>query len=166
MVFSSSQVRTTVVSTCLAGALFVAPALAATTTTNLNVSASVVDTCVVSASNVNFGTYGGTQLDGAGTVSVTCTNLAAYTVELDAGGGAGASVASRKLTGPASQTINYSLYKDAARTTLWGTVAGSQSVAGTGTGTQQVLNVYGRMPASQTPGAGTYNDTVIVTVAY
>jgi len=39
-------------------------------------------------------------------------------------------------------------------------------VAGTGTGAAQNLTVYGRIPASQFPGAGSYSDTVVVTLTY
>jgi len=141
-------------------------AWAASTTTTFNVTATVVATCTVSATNVAFGNYGSTQLDSTGAVSIACTNLAPYTIELDAGAGSGATVAARKMTGPSSQTLGYSLYQDASRTLLWGTTAGSNSVAGTGNGATQSLTVYGRVPATQYPTAGSYTDTVTVTVTY
>ncbi|MES2959430.1 MAG: spore coat U domain-containing protein [Pseudomonadota bacterium] len=150
----------------LIAALTPAPGWAATTSGTFNVTASVVATCSVSATDVAFGTYTGAQLDGSGSISVTCTNLLPYTVELNAGIGAGSTVASRLMTGPSSQTISYSLYQNAGRTTLWGTTAATQSVAGTGIGTAQALTVYGRAPAAQTPGVGSYSDTITVTVTY
>ncbi len=143
-----------------------APGTAATSTGTLSVTATVVATCSVATAHVAFGTYGGTQLDGVGAVSITCTNLAPYTVELGAGAGAGASAASRKLTGPAGQSLDYGLYQDAARSAVWGSAGSLQAVTGTGIGSLQSLTVYGRMPASQTPGAGVYTDTVTVTVTY
>lgn len=139
---------------------------ASTTTTTFNVTASVVATCSVSATDVAFGSYTAAQLDGSGTLSVTCTNQLPYTVELSAGTGSGATVASRLMTGPSSQTITYSLYQNAGRTTLWGLTAATQSVAGTGSGAAQSLTVYGRAPASQTPIVGSYSDTITVTVTY
>lgn len=157
---------TTAAAGLLAATLQPAPAIAATTTTTFNVTASVVATCSVSASDVAFGTYTSAQLDGSGSVSVTCTNGVTYTVGLDAGTGSGATAASRLMTGPASQTITYSLYQNAGRTTLWGLAAASQSVAGTGSGVAQTLTVYARAPAAQTPGVGSYSDTITVTVTY
>ena len=149
----------------LAAALMPAAAIAATTTT-FDVTANVVATCSVSATQVAFGTYTGAQLDGSGTVSVTCTALWPYVVELNAGTGSGATVANRLMTGPASSTIIYSLYQNALRTTPWGFTAAAQSVAGVGNGVAQSLTVYGRAPASQTPSVGSYSDTITVTVTY
>ena len=141
-------------------------AQAGTASTTFNVTATVLATCGVSATNVAFGNYGSGQVDATGTISVSCTNLAAYTVELDAGTGSGATIASRRMTGPSNQTLAYTLYHDAARSLLWGTTSGLQSVVGIGNGAAQALTVYGRIPSAQYPGAGSYSDTITVTVTY
>ncbi|MCR6502850.1 spore coat protein U domain-containing protein [Shinella sp. CPCC 101442] len=39
-------------------------------------------------------------------------------------------------------------------------------MSGTGSGSQQDITIYGRVPAQNTPLAGTYTDTVVVTVTY
>ncbi len=138
---------------------------AATTSGTMPVTATVSSSCVVSTSAVAFGSYnptGGSQLDGTGTVSVTCTKDTSYTVALD-GGGQGA-VASRAMLSGAN-LLTYQLYSDAARTTVWGDTAG-QLVSGTGTGAQQDLTVFGRIPASQNVPSGAYADTINVTVTY
>lgn len=152
----------------LAAVAFWAPAgvPAATSTTTFAVSATVLSTCAVSASPLAFGNYAMTQTDSTTTLSVTCTNGTTYTVSLNAGTGTGASVATRKLTGPSSQTLDYSLYQDAGRASLWGETIGVDTVAGTGNGAAQSLTVYGRIPASQAPGAGAYADTITVSVTY
>lgn len=150
----------------LLSALLTSAVHAATVSTTFNVTATVIATCSVSATNVAFGNYGSAQLDATGTISVSCTSLAPYVVELDAGTGSGATIASRRMTGPSSQTLTYSLYSDASRAVLWGTTAGLQSVAGVGNGATQSLTVYGRIPAAQYPGAGSYSDTITVTVTY
>jgi spore coat protein U domain-containing protein, fimbrial subunit CupE1/2/3/6 len=67
--------------------------------------------------------------------------------------------------------MNYNLYTDAARTTIWGNSAVAPTwVAGTGAGmgTAQVLTVYGRVPSGQTDLAvGSFVETAItVTVTY
>ncbi len=162
----STAARAAAASLCALAAVWGTPALCATANTTFSVTANVVTNCVVSASSVAFGTYSTSQLDATGSISVTCTNLAPYTVELDAGTGSGATVASRKMTGPLSQTLNYSLYQDSARTTPWGTLSALQAVAGIGSGAVQALTVYGRVTAAQTPGAGTYSDTITVLVTY
>ena len=143
-----------------------AAAFGATATTSFTVTATVVATCAVSAGNLGFGNYATTVLDATTTISVTCTNLTPYLVELDAGIGSGATVAARRMTGPSSETLSYSLYQDAGRLLVWGPTSALQSVAGTGNGAAQTLTVYGRVNASQSPQAGSYADTITVTVTY
>lgn len=70
------------------------------------------------------------------------------------------------MTGPASATIGYALYRDSGRTQNWGETVGTDTVAGTGDGNVQAITVYGRVPAQATPGVGTYTDSVTVTVTY
>ena len=65
-----------------------------------------------------------------------------------------------------AQTITYGLYQDAARSNPWGNTIGTNTAAGTGTGSNQALTVYGRVGAQTTPSRGTYSDSVVVTVTY
>ncbi len=143
-----------------------APSYSATATAAIAVSANVPALCVVTGTAIAFGNYSSTQLDQSGSIGVVCTNGTTYTVALDAGTGTGATVASRVMTGPSSATMNYTIYKDAARTSVWGQTAGTNTVAGTGNGLLQSLNIYGRIPGSQTPAAGAYADTITVTLTY
>ncbi len=55
--------------------------------------------------------------------------------------------------------------RDAGRTAPWFTDAGNVAT-GSGTGNGQSLTVYGRVPVQTTPVAGTYTDTVVVTITY
>jgi len=132
------------------------------------VTATVVASCDVDAQDLAFGSYdpvSPTPLDAATTISVVCTSGTAYDVSMNAGVGAGATVATRKMSSGGS-TLNYSLYSNAGRTTLWGATSGSNTVTGTGTGAAQTINVYGRIPVNQTSPAGSYTDTITVTVTY
>ena len=150
----------------LAAASAPLPTFAATATTSFNATATVLASCAVSATNVAFGNYSTAQLDSTGSITVTCTNGTTYTVAFDAGTGSGATVAARRMTGPSSQTLTYSLYHDAPRSSVWGSTVGVDTAAGTGSGSAQVLTVYGRVPALQYPQAGSYSDTISVTLAY
>jgi len=141
---------------------------AATATSTFSVQVVLTATCTVSSpSTLNFGTQGilSANVDQTTTVSVTCTNTTPYNVGLDAGTGSGATVATRKLTS-GGNTVNYTLYSDTGRTTLWGNTVGTDTVAGTGNGAAQSLTVYGRIPTQSTPAPGTYTDTITVTVTY
>ena len=136
---------------------------AATDTANMTVDATVVASCTITVNSLNFGDYNLSQLDGTATISPTCTNGTSYSIALDAGTGTGATTTTRKMTNGAN-TLNYSLYQDSGRTTVWGT--GNDDLDGTGSGSAQNITVYGRIPADQSAPAGTYTDTVIVTITF
>lgn len=143
-------------------------ASAGTATGNLPVQVTIVSDCKVqSAAALDFGSQGvlDSALNGATTLGIQCTNTTPYNVRLDAGAGAGATIASRLMT-LAAATVSYNLYRDAARTLVWGVTDGTNTVAGTGNGAVQTLNVYGQIPAQTTPAPGLYTDTVLVTVAW
>jgi spore coat protein U-like protein len=65
-----------------------------------------------------------------------------------------------------AEIITYGLYRDTARTLPWGSTSGTNTVGGTGTGSNQALSVYGRVASQNTPSPGTYTDSVVVTVTY
>jgi spore coat protein U-like protein len=141
---------------------------AASTTSTFAVQATIAATCTInSASTLNFGTLGvlASNTDQTSTIQVACTNTTPYNIGLDAGTGSGATVAVRKLTSGGA-TVNYSLYSDAGRATVWGTTIGTDTVAATGSGAAQSYTVYGRIPAQTTPAPGNYADTITVTVTY
>lgn len=139
---------------------------AATASGTLTISASVVASCTVVGSAIAFGAYTQTVVNQTGTITVLCTNGTAYNVGLDAGTGTGASVSNRKMSASGGGTLNYALYRDSARSNNWGSTIGTDTVTGTGSGLTQTLTVYGQIPASQTPLAGSYSDTVTVTLTY
>jgi len=147
-------------------------ATAATATATFQVTANVQTQCTVSAVDLGFGTVDplGANVDQSTTVTVRCTKNTPYTVGLNAGTTAGATLAQRLMANGAD-TMNYNLYTDAARTTVWGNSAAAPTwVAGTGAGlgSPQVLTVYGRVPSGQTNLAvGNYSEpTITVTVTY
>jgi spore coat protein U-like protein len=158
-------------SALVAAALLLSPLsradAAGTATTTMGVSLTITAGCTVSAAPVAFASASvlSTVVAASGSVTPTCTNTTPYTISLDQGAGSGASVAARKMTGPASATVTYSLYQDAAFSTVWGNTAGAY-VSGTGNGSAQPLVVYGRVPAQSSPAPGAYADVVNVTVAF
>jgi spore coat protein U-like protein len=135
-------------------------------TTMFQVTANTLPTCSVSASNLNFGNYSRLQVDGTTTLSATCTLDAGYNLGLDQGTSTGATVTTRKMTGPASALLGYSLFRDSARTLNWGDSVGTDTVASTGTGLAQTFTVFGRIPASQSAAPGMYTDTITVTLTF
>lgn len=130
-------------------------------------SATVAANCLVSTQDVNFGAQGvlTADVDAAGAVFVTCTPGSAFTIGLGAGAAGGGPTAREMRKG--SEKVVYGLYQNAARNLPWGDgVVPGETVSGTGDGAAQSLGVYGRVPVQSTPSAGTYSDTVVVTVTY
>jgi spore coat protein U-like protein len=149
---------------------FAAPLEAATATNTFTVQAVINAACNISATTLNFGAYdpsSGTALSGSSTVNVYCTSGTPYTAALNIGSGGGSFVTRTIASG--SDTLNYNLYRDAARTQVWGDGTGSTfTVAGTGSGvlTANPITVYGLVPIGQDKPPGTYTSTITVTVTY
>ena len=151
------------------GMFSASPIYAATATSQFQVTMTLQAECkLTSASDLAFGTSGVIQsaVNATSTIGVQCTNTTPYNVGLGAGAGTGATVALRKMTSAGGSTINYQLFRDTARTQTWGDVVGTNTASGTGNGAVQTLTVYGTVPAQTTPAAGSYTDTVQVTVTY
>jgi spore coat protein U-like protein len=131
------------------------------------VSATVVKQCAVSATTLNFGSIGllTANRPGTSTVSVQCANGSVYNIGLDAGLNGGGNINARKMVLGAN-SVGYQLYSNNARTIVWGNTIGTNTVTGTGTGLTQSYTAYGNVPAQTTPAAGTYQDTITVTVTY
>jgi spore coat protein U-like protein len=137
-----------------------------TGTTTLTVSSTLSASCSVAAGALSFGTDVPTPMaaaiDAATTITATCSTGRPYTIALNQGAGAGATEAVRRMSGSGG-TVEYSIYQDSGRTTVWGT--GTAALSRTGTGLPQDLPVYGRMPI-QNAAPGTYADSVTVTVTF
>jgi spore coat protein U-like protein len=149
-----------------------APAMAQTVTANLAVGVTVAKNCSISTTAVAFGSYdpiaanATTPLDGTGTVVVNCTKRAGTRIEL--GLGANASGATRRMKG-ATDFLTYQLYRNAARTTVWGSGAGGSGgrhIAAAPSRAPRTFVVYGRIAAGQDVGAASYNDTVVATINF
>jgi spore coat protein U domain-containing protein, fimbrial subunit CupE1/2/3/6 len=136
-------------------------------TSTFNVQMTLAPTCIISStSTLDFGSQGvlAANIDQTTTLAVQCTNTTPYTIGLNEGTGNGASIAVRKMTS-GSNTVNYSLYSDTGRSVVWGNTS-SNMVGATGNGASQTYTVYGRVPSQTTPAAGSYTDTITVTVNY
>ena len=145
-----------------------APALAATTTTTFNVTATVLAKCTISAANLAFGSYDATaaNLDASSAITVKCNNGKTYDVGLNAGSFSGATVSARSMSGTDPAGLAYTLYRETGRTSNWGNTVSSDTVSGTGNGSNQTLIVYGRIPTGQFVTAGSYSDTITATITF
>jgi spore coat protein U-like protein len=142
---------------------------AATASGTMDMSMVVVDFCEVkTGGTLTFlpsNAWWNSNVDTSGSFQVQCTNGTAYQVGIN--NGANASGGVRRLNS-GTEYLNYQLFQNAGRTTAWGNTNGTDTLGSqTGNGNAQTLNVYGRVPSGQTaPTAGTYTDTVTITVTY
>jgi spore coat protein U-like protein len=128
--------------------------------------------CTISVTPVVFGTYtpaSGTPLDGTGGVRLDCRHNDSPVVSFGTGGSS--SSAARRMANGTSY-LQYNLYSTAARVGVLGNGTGgtvtivppiTQSV-----GLRRIREsvVYGRIPAGQNVRAGSYTDTLFVTVTF
>jgi len=131
------------------------------------------NSCSVGSSAVSFGSYdatAGLNLLATGTVNLSCNNNNVHVVlKLSVGNGAGASYASgRRMTrSGGSETLIYNLYADSGRTQIFGDGSGSSVTLPVVINRNLVQTIWARIPGSQTATlAGSYSDTVIVTITY
>ena len=140
-------------------------AKAATATSTIAVSATVLSFCTIAAAPLAFGNYSTAVVNATTSLAVTCTVGTSYNVGLDTGQGTGATITQRKMT-LNSSTLTYGLYSDSARSVPWGYTVGTNTLAGTGNGLVQAITVYGQIPANQAVAPGLYTDTVTATITY
>ena len=156
------------------------PALAADTTT-FNVRLIITKACTITAAaatDVDFGSAlstAATPINAQGSVTAQCSALTPYTIALNAGTNAGTAndVTTRRMrntdtTVTTNNFVGYQLYSNATRTTVWGATAGTNTVAGVGTGLAQAYPVYGQVanPSVNNAATGNYQDTVTATITY
>ena len=125
--------------------------------------------CTISTTPVSYGSYNvfsAAPLDSTGTVTYRCGNERNITITLNEGGAATFNPR-RMLKG--SEALNYNLYRDAARTTLWGDgTSGTQVYSDANPPNNQnvTVNIFGRIPAGQDVTAGSYTNTITATINF
>lgn len=179
--------RKSVISAALAmvaGSGIATSSFAGTAGANLNVTTTVPQTCLISASPVSFGAYdqvaGANNVDANGSITLTCTKNASVTVDLSGGSNLIAGVRRMKSTAQ-NDYLSYDLYKATAATpsatcaggytAFWGTTvtSGTSFVPSSAFGatTAHSFNICGRIPGGQDPSpANDYTDLVTATVTY
>jgi spore coat protein U-like protein len=156
-----TNLRTVLGSLTLAGLVAAgAPAMAQSSDT-LTVLASVGGECSVSGATLDFGAYTGARKDVAVPISFSCNAPTNIAISMDGG-----------ITGdPSGRLMNnegftgqilYQLFRDSARTELWGVFP--ENHANFTSATSGTPSVFGRIESGQTPPAGNYSDSVLITL--
>ena len=160
----------------LGSAGFSTAIFAGTATDNMAVTTDVGISCTITVADLTFTSYDptyGVNNDSTGSVTSTCTTGGAVVLTLGQGANADSSSTDdapiRRMlgtTGAAAGTyLNYGLYKESGRTTVFGNTAGTGG-SFTATGGADVTTVYGRIPKEQAAAVGSFVDSVSVTLTY
>jgi spore coat protein U-like protein len=122
---------------------------------------------------VAFGTYNvfsGTPRDAQGQIAWRC-NLGwriPVQITISRGNYYDGTWRRMKISTTAAEYLQYNLYRDTARTNVWGdgTFGSSYTATSSGLPTWVTLYVYGRMPISQDAAIGTYSDSTLVIINF
>ena len=166
--------KTLLATALLAAAGFTLNASASTQTTTFQVTATVLNNCIISSTNIAFGNYDPTSTAATtaqGNVSARCTKGDVVYVELgqglNPGAGSTAAVPVRQMKS-GTNLLPYDIYTTSGGTTEWGTGTANRPASQTSTSVLTALNfpTYGSVPAGADVPAGSYTDSVIATVTY
>ena len=126
--------------------------------------------CTISVTAVAFGTYNvftATPDDSTGTITYRCNRTAAN-VWIALSDGSSSTFTPRTMR-KGAEILSYNLYRNAARTNVWGDGSGGTSVytrANPPNNSNVNLTIYGRIPAGQDVSAGSYTDTVSAVINF
>lgn len=166
--FYSTSLGTVSLGLCLQNVLLVFDG----TNNTLTATATVINACTVSASNLALGSVASTTtaIAGSTTLSILCPSGTAYYIGLAPSNASTTGAGTLTGTGGNADHPPYQLRSTSgAAGTIWGNTATATSVgngvSGTGTGATQSRTVYVTMPsANYKPDS--YSDTVTVHVNY
>jgi spore coat protein U-like protein len=147
-----------------ASAVFLAAPAAAQSgvaTSSIDVSLVVEPACNVTAAPLSFRGTAGRTIDAEAGIAVTCNGETAVAVRID--GGTNALGSERRLRGERDH-VSYAVYSDPARGQRWDA---GRAITGVARDGLLYLTAYGRVEQGATlAAAGTYSDTIAVTVEF
>ncbi len=150
-------------------------AVAATSTSNLAVSATVTANCNIQAAPLGFPAYDpgtGASSSASADLAVDCTNNVNFALSLGAGLGSTNAYGNRSMQGQgaaAGSSLGYQLSyaggADLAAGATFATATGDGYDGSFGT-SDQLFTIDGVIPGSQSVAGGNYTDTVVATLTY
>lgn len=156
--------------TCFLVILFISQkAVSLTISGSLPVTATVINggSCTLGGvTNMIFPLYSplNSQPDYAtGSVTINCTANMSYDVGINKGLSDGATEENRLLTKRGGkQELKYGLFQDGNHKYNYGTILGQNTLHQVGTGSAQMVTIYGEIPINQPVEPGHYIDTVTI----
>ena len=177
MKFNRSNIKSLIAAGTALGIVAVSmPAYAGTGSSNMTVTSNIGMSCTISTTDISFGAYdavvanASSPLIANGGLSSTCTVGSSGHIKISQGLNADDDSSDSdpmrrmKHASDATKFLNYDGFSDSGLSTEWENATG---VPYTGTGSVAALTVYGRVPAAQSTAiAGSYSDTLTVTINY
>lgn len=120
---------------------------------------------ITSASNMDFGTTSTltSEVNSSSAIQLQCPSNTQWQLGLSNGLN---NVGTTRRMRNQSNYVRYELYQDSSRTKRWGNTANTDTYTGTGGANTIVVPVYGKVPVQNNVPAGSYSDTITVTLSY
>jgi spore coat protein U-like protein len=150
---------------------------AASQASTVQVSTSVSPSCTIGTAAIAFAPYDPVNAnatvadDQTGDIVIRCTK-GTTGITIDLGNGAHNTGQQRRMVNLTSTStfVNYEVYKETGRTSIWGAGDGGTVRSGAdlnGTGNVVAVTMYGRIPPSQLSAiAGAYVDILVSTINF
>lgn len=138
-------------------------AQAATATATVQVTATILPSCILSTTNIDLGTYNASDASaktGNGTIKVTCSRSLGYDVKLSAGVSGDENARVLKF---GENRLNYVLKYNNSNFNSTNFI---QMAGASNTGVETSYTVTAEVAAGQFVPAGVYEDTLTATVNY
>lgn len=123
--------------------------------------------CQIDATGVNFGNYdpfAPSPTDSTGSVNFRCSQSDPITIFLSRGN---APTFDPRQMRNGGEILNYNLYRDAGRSSIWGDSTGGTTVYADPAPPRNqwiTISIFGRIPSGQDVLAGVYTDSITATV--
>ena len=128
--------------------------------------------CTISVTGVAFGSYNvfsSAPSSSTGSVSYSCgfwEYLFRLPISISISAGQSGTLSARKMR-KGTETLTYNIFMEASASTVWGDGSGGSDTFTTrATLDSPTVTMYGMVPAGQDVSAGSYSDTVTVTVLF
>jgi spore coat protein U-like protein len=137
----------------------------------MDVTATVVVNCRVNVPPLSFGVYdplaanASQPADAAAVVTVTCSRNTTAALSFDFGLYA-LSGGDRGMRGPGIDYLRYQIYRDSARSQVWGQGGDALQILSKGITQPDQVTVFGRIPPQQEVQPGAYSDALTAVVDF
>ncbi len=131
-------------------------------------------TCGVTTTPVKFNNYdvfSASPTNSTGTITVNCNNPGTRPIPVTvaiSSGGSGTFNPRQMKSATGTERLNYFLFTDPGQTVIWGDGTGGTSTVTTmiTRQTSLIATVYGTVPPKQNLSAGSFSDSLVVTVSW